>query len=514
MGSRPPTANIGDVKRARHSRTSRLGELVLLASTALVATACGGAVNVAPAACSFNADPQTVERFGGDYSEIHLAGSNATLGGCAELCCSERRCLAFSFNHPSSSDERVCRESGPCCKLKSRVPPRINNTYGPSVTTGVVARPPLPPKPPVVFPVPPGQPSVFLKGCEIDASAAVTPGVQGDTWPSTWTAGGDSFAMGCDNQPPGQPKSFMNWWHTSPDPLTVKLVNNAPLPIPVMLDICAKYTTNVTSNGNIKPSSVIAINNTLYAGVQCITYSDSANRSFVGRQRAWNAWIITSTNGGVTWDVAATAPEMFTGKLTNPVFIQAGPGHRDAPDSYVYVHFPAAAVPATAYWDGNEFILLGRVPTSRILERSAYQFWTGAGWVADAAAAIAIFDYPFMVGQDHSFYSVPLKRYFLPNYGFVDRDSGQPVGWHGYYTRTHRAPTSQFTLYEAPTPHGPWSLVHVQQPWNLGGNGAYCPDFPARWASADGLTLQMVASACCGQPGYQFTMMQVRCTLA
>eukprot|EP00035_Acanthoeca_spectabilis_P009541 m.168660 g.168660 ORF g.168660 m.168660 type:complete len:133 (-) comp14756_c0_seq1:49-447(-) len=119
-----------------------------------------------------------------------------------------------------------------------------------------------------------------------------------------------------------------------------------------------------------------------------------------------------------------------------------------------------------------------------------------------------------MVGQDHTFYSPQLKRYFLPNYSVMDWDSGAPVSWHGYTRREKRPPTSQLTLYEAAGPEGPWDLVHIEQPWNLGGHGAYCPDFPARWVSADGLYLKMVASACCGQPEYSFHQTDVRFTLA
>jgi hypothetical protein len=266
--------------------------------------------------------------------------------------------------------------------------------------------------------------------------------------------------------------------------------------------------------GNIKPSSVISINDTIYAGVQCITYNDPASTAFPGRQRAWNAWVIVSSDGGSTWDINQTDPDMFTGVLTNPMFIQAGRGHRDAPDAFIYVQFPAATLPSTAYWDGNDFILLGRVPVAQILARDAYQFWTGTDWVQDADAAVPVFNYPFMVGQDHTFYSTALERYFLPNYGFVDWDSGDPVSWHGYHAREHRAPTSQFTLYEAPAPQGPWALVHVEQSWTLGGGGAYCPDFPARWASGDGLLLQMVASACCSKSGYSFHTTAVQLVLA
>ena len=53
----------------------------------------------------------------------------------------------------------------------------------------------------------------------------------------------------------------------------LELVNNAPISNPDVIDICRRYTNNSkTSVGNIKPSSVLAIGDTIYAGVQCMTW--------------------------------------------------------------------------------------------------------------------------------------------------------------------------------------------------------------------------------------------------
>ena len=119
------------------------------------------------------------------------------------------------------------------------------------------------------------------------------------------------------------------------------------------------------------------------------------------------------------------------------MFIKNSAGFGKAPDEYVYIHFPAAAGPDTGYWDGNDFILLGRVLPSQLLNRSAYEFWVRAGverpgeqkqehgpgaglWSLDGTRATPVFEYTHMTGQDHTFYSPGLKRYILPNYGFVD----------------------------------------------------------------------------------------------
>ena len=78
----------------------------------------------------------------------------------------------------------------------------------------------------------------------------------------------------------------------------------------------------------------------------------------------------------------------------------------------------------------------------------------------------------------------------------LDPRTGAPVGWHKIGPSNPVTPVGQLSLFEAPHPWGPWSLFHLEQPWNLeGGHAAYCPDFPAKWQSADGRTLRMVSSA-------------------
>jgi hypothetical protein len=434
-----------------------------------------------------------------------------------------------------------------CVEMANLPPPPTPPTGSWSSSTAALVndggkRPPSAPPAPVPggWPVPQYPRSTFISNCSVADATALATGTGGDTWPSAWSLSGQSYAMGCDNRDaaPGGQMSFMNWWTVDVDPptqhattsqrgvgdtqldlnLSLTMVSNWPIPREQVMQICHRYNNGTASGnkgGNIKPSSVIALGDLLVAGVQCMTYYDRGDPHFVGRQRAWNAWLITSSDGGRHWNASATPHHFFTGRLTNPMFIAAGRGHADAPDDYVYVHFPAASAPDTAYWDGNDYILLGRVPTGQILVRGAYEFYGGEGiWSPSSEAAAKVFQHKHMTGQDHTFYSPQLKRYILPNYGFMDAVSGVPVGWHDLYTRKHEAPASQLALLEAPHAWGPWSLFYLKQGWEVAGKpGGYCPDFPAALVSADGLRLRMTSSACCDSQGYSYHSTAVQLSL-
>ena len=69
---------------------------------------------------------------------------------------------------------------------------------------------------------------------------------------------------------------------------------------------------------------------------------------------------------------------MFPGRLAAPRFVQYGQDFAGAPDNgqWVYVFFPGTSGDS-AFFENNDQILLGRVPPSQILERSAYEFWWG-----------------------------------------------------------------------------------------------------------------------------------------
>jgi hypothetical protein len=151
-----------------------------------------------------------------------------------------------------------------------------------------------------------------------------------------------------------------------------------------------------------------------------MNYGDNAS---FNRQHNLNGWIITSTDFGKTWKLDATKQNFFEGRVASAHFIQFGKDNGDASDGYVYAYFPAAD-DGNAYWENNDYLLLGRVPSDQILVRSAWRFFAGKQesgqelWDADAAKAAQVFRYPHMTGEDHVTYNPGLKRFILANYGF------------------------------------------------------------------------------------------------
>lgn len=59
------------------------------------------------------------------------------------------------------------------------------------------------------------------------------------------------------------------------------------------------------------------------------------------------------------------------------------------------------------------------------------------------------------------------------------------------------------TLFEAPTPWGPFSVFYRDDDWRYadGSSGAYTPVVPPAWLSDDG-SFWVVSTQCCGVPEY------------
>jgi hypothetical protein len=355
--------------------------------------------------------------------------------------------------------------------------------------------------------IPPQSKSSYIVGTQWGAHRYHT--ANGDTWPLTWGSDDNLYGAAGDNQ--GSPMNF--WRIESNGPLkpendwqpyeSVFLVNNLPVD-------CKVYCTDVPKADQkfgVKPAGVISVKGVLYFSVENMNYGD--NPSF-NRQHNLNGWIITSTDFGKTWKLDATRQNFLEGRVASAHFIQFGKDNADAPDTYVYAYFPAAD-DGNAYWENNDYLLLGRVPSDQILVRSAWRFYAGKQesgqelWDADDAKAVQVFRYPRMTGEDHVTYNPGLKRYILANYGFHDGQLN-PRPYH--QGKTTQCP-SQVTLFESPQMTGPWNLFYRND--DFGTCGEYNPSFPQKWMSGDGKTMWMVSAGTFDD--YNFVVQKVTLTI-
>ena len=324
----------------------------------------------------------------------------------------------------------------------------------------------------------------------------------GDMWPLTWAADDNIYGAAGDNL--GSPMNF--WRIQGGPPGQLFLVDNCPVD---HRKYCRIPPTD--PGGGVKPAGLLSLKGVLYFAVEAMNYGD--NPQF-NRQRNIHGWIITSNDFGRTWNRDATAADFFTGRLSSCHFLQFGRDCEGARDEYVYAYFPAAD-DGNSYWENGDCLLLGRVPRDRILDGKAWEFCCGfeadrtPRWSRQEEAAVGVFRYPHMTGENHVAYNPGIRRYLMGNYGFYDPATGKPRPYHQLKWPQSVKP-SQLTLFEAPEPWGPWSLFYRDDDW--GTYGGYQPNFPVKWISRDGKIVFMVSSGTFDD--YNFTTQRLTLAIA
>jgi hypothetical protein len=305
----------------------------------------------------------------------------------------------------------------------------------------------------------------------------------GDMWPLTWASDDNLYGGAGDNL--GSP---MNFWRIEGDPPgQLFLVNNLPVDP-------KKYCRIPPSDPKmgIKPAGLLSVKGVLYFAVEAMNYGEDPG---FNRQRNVHGWIITSRDFGSTWNHNVTPVDFFTDRLSSCHFLQFGRDYEGARDEYVYAYFPGAD-DGNSYWENNDYLLFGRVDRDKILNRNAWEFYCGFNggkipqWSKHDEAAVAVFRYPLMTGENHVAYNPGIKCYLMGNYGFYHSATGKPRPYHHQYPES--VYPTQLTLFEAPEPWGPWSLFYRDDNW--GTYGDYQPNFPAKWMSKDGKVIHMVSS--------------------
>jgi len=255
-----------------------------------------------------------------------------------------------------------------------------------------------------------------------------------------------------------------------------------------------------------KTSGCTAIDGTLYLVVGRHKYGDICYDDPFRRQRATNASIIKSTDGGKTWTRSAKENydnPMFPGqRFSTPYFLDYGQDGNETfahgGDKYVYAHANGG------YWDNSDDMVLGRVLRSKIgkLDPADWQYFTGgdgmndSAWSPNMADAKPVIETNNKLGSTGAVYLPHWKSYCL-------------IGWY-FPTGGGKLPGHEHTIWDfhvAPTPWGPWRVVghHSFAP-----EAYYCPAICPRFNSPDGKTVWAATSGdWCVAKHYKLSMVRL-----
>lgn len=176
--------------------------------------------------------------------------------------------------------------------------------------------------------------------------------------------------------------------------------------------------------------------------------------------------------------------------------LQMGRNYGTNRDGYVYIYACNGNTEGTM----NQLVLC-RVAKARILDRAAYEFFSGlksgggAGWTKDLNARAVVHTFPSgwvnSTGVPHAWqpsvaYIAPLGVYLMANWG-----NGINAEGNGFVKPCY------IGFWTALNPWGPWTQIHEAEAWTPGndpGSRAYMPIIAPKWIAADGKSFWIVWS--------------------
>ncbi len=198
-----------------------------------------------------------------------------------------------------------------------------------------------------------------------------------------------------------------------------------------------------------------------------------------------NASISMTPDGGETWDVPRDAPMFSDYLFTTGFFLDQGKCREYAFDSYVYVY-------GLDYnWRFSDdffqaYVYLARVPKDKIMDRSAWEFFTGlnrgeASWsvnIADKAPVIT----------DETVYRNDVSGICQGSVVYLPK-----LNRYIYTTRA----VYEWIFWEAPEPWGPWTKFAVREwtgGWTREFHAGYPTVIPSKFLDEDNLGGWIVSS--------------------
>lgn len=290
--------------------------------------------------------------------------------------------------------------------------------------------------------------------------------VRGDTFPMTWADDGEIYASA------GDPN-----WGGKNDGLDVEKFSGMP-PDYKITRVNPMSDFKGSGGEGTKPSGMISVNGVLYLAFQNLLgakppahgpQNQGQGKEGQLSQHGSDAMIVSSHDHGRTWTPAIKEMKgpMFPGNtFGGPAFVNTGRDNANAPDGYVY------AV-STDQWDNGSTLRVGRVPADRIEDRNSWEWISELKdndhplWSKDLEKAVSVFTDDGHISLPDMVYVASIKRYVL-------------------LTWSLKKPFSPFdgtelSIYDAPHPWGPFTLVHREGVWESVDMNPYCPRLPLKW---------------------------------
>ncbi len=198
------------------------------------------------------------------------------------------------------------------------------------------------------------------------------------------------------------------------------------------------------------------------------------------------ARLYQSTDHAATWQPADWS-FVRADELTIPTICQFGRDYTGARDEFVYHYLVHPQLDEGFEAQIPGIIHLARVPKNRIMERQAYEFFTGFDgdakpqWSGDLSARKPVFEDPNGVGWNLSVsYNAGLKRYIL-------------------MTEHTNSSKGDLGVFDAPEPWGPWTTIEYMNRSNDRQFGAghvvdntFFWNIPTKWQSEDGTEFSLI----------------------
>lgn len=222
---------------------------------------------------------------------------------------------------------------------------------------------------------------------------------------------------------------------------------------------------------------------------------------------------MSSADYGKTWE---NHGEIFqeNGKFSYTGVIQFGRNYSGVPDSlgdYLYIYDGGCEDTSNPHFDRKD-MLLARVPTDSLTNRSAYQFFNGtsgnASWTSNINKAIPVFhDDNGVNWLVQCVYNPGLERYILITKNSYNTDgeiNGPSIDSKG------------FGIFEGKQPWGPWQTIYYTEKVGneiIGLDLAISFTTTQKWMSSNSEEMWIVFSGRPSSPMYSFNLIKVTFTV-